>query len=161
MNSKFRLVYIYLSLSEVFYFSMLTHYTFDASRQSTGQMTACLEVTVRHRFLDWEPSWLEWSFLCSSILYFAKGRGLLDPTSYFLKKRSMVWYFTTWLLLQCNCLICAPFGYKAQTAGIYVTVTNYYSLTVLRSTVEERNNWALKSLYVFVTFVLLLIIKHL
>lgn len=52
MNSKFRLVYIYLSLSEVFYFSMLTHYTFDASRQSTGQMTACLEVTVRHRFLD-------------------------------------------------------------------------------------------------------------
>lgn len=50
MYSEFSLVYIYIS--KEFYFSMLTHYAFDASPQSTGQMTACLEMTVLQRFLD-------------------------------------------------------------------------------------------------------------
>lgn len=47
MNSKLCLVYLLLSKES--YFGMFTRYTFDVSFQSTGQMIACLEVTVLHR----------------------------------------------------------------------------------------------------------------
>lgn len=56
-NSMYLCLYLYIS--EEFQFSMLTHCSFNASSQSTGHMTVCLEMTVQHRFLDWErlPGW--------------------------------------------------------------------------------------------------------
>lgn len=87
MNSKRCLVYPLLS--KEFYFGLLTHYTFDVSFQSTGLVTACLEVTVLHRLLGWKrlPGWNVFS--CASASFtLPKGEAFWIQLPSFQKKVS-------------------------------------------------------------------------
>lgn len=82
---------------------MLSYCTFHVSPQSTGQLTACLEMTVQHRFLEGErlPGWNDFSCAPASFTL-PKGEAFWIQLPMF-KKKSMFcafYHLTHSILLQ-------------------------------------------------------------
>lgn len=124
-------LYISIDISEEFQFSLLTHYSFNASSHSTGHMTVCLEMTVQHRFLDWErlPGWNDLS--CAPASFTPKREAFwIQLPIWEEKKKSMVCAF--------HYLTPPSSVSQWQSTGSHVTAILLFPNTALQQCVGEE-----------------------
>lgn len=129
-------LYLYLYISEEFQFHMLTHYSFNASSQSTGHMTVCLEMTVQHRFLDWEglPGWNDLSCAPASFTPKREAFWIQLPIRK-KKKRVCAFYYLTPPSSVSQCSLCTP---QWQSTGSHVTAILLFPNSALQQCVGEK-----------------------